>query len=80
MLNIKKFRGEQSISISKLAKRAGVTRSYICELEKGTYDNPGLKVICKLCIGLGCTPNDLIPEYLYQGDLDRKILYGEIEN
>jgi putative transcriptional regulator len=80
LLNIKKFRGEKNISIAELARRSGVTRSYICELENGTYANPGLKTICKLCKALRCTPNNLIPEKLYRGDVDGESIYGNTDS
>jgi putative transcriptional regulator len=80
LLNTKQIRVEQKISIAELARRSSVTRSYICELEMGNYNNPGLKVICKLCKGLECTPNDLIPEKLYWGNVDGKSLYGKTDS
>lgn len=57
-LNLAKLRKKKKLSQRQLGKRAGVSRSYISELEAGIYDPT--KVVCKLCIALGCTPNELI--------------------
>lgn len=68
MLNIKELRKSKRISILKLSKITGISRSYLNELDNNKYDNPGLKVICTLCKAFNCTPNDIIPEELYRED------------
>jgi putative transcriptional regulator len=67
LLNTKILRSAKGFTVAELARRSGVARGYLCEMEKGKYDNPGLKIICSLCNALECTPNDLIPEELYKG-------------
>jgi len=57
-LNLTKLRKKKKLSQRQLSKRAGVSRSYISELESGKYDPS--KVIVKLCIALECEPNQLI--------------------
>jgi transcriptional regulator with XRE-family HTH domain len=42
-----------------LSQKTGVSRSYVSEVETGKY-NPSIKMICKFCKALNCTPNDLI--------------------
>lgn len=64
--NIKKLRLLNNFSNLQLSRVSGLSRSYISELEKGTYDNVGSAVICKLCIALKTTPNELIPEYMWK--------------
>lgn len=59
-LLITELRTKKKMSRLQLSKLSGVARGYICELEDGKYNNPTVNVICKLCQGLGCTPNDLI--------------------
>lgn len=60
VLNIQKFREQRGITIAQLSYKSGVARSYIIELENERYTNPSLNVICKLCIALCVTPNELI--------------------
>lgn len=57
-LRLKELRRKRKLSQRQLSRRAGVSRSYISELEKGIYDPT--KVIVKLCIALECEPNQII--------------------
>lgn len=50
----------------ELSLKSGVARGYITEMENGKYTNPSIEVVCKLCMALEITPNDLIPTYLYK--------------
>ncbi|MDF2502784.1 helix-turn-helix transcriptional regulator [Clostridium sp.] len=68
VLNIKKFRNGIKLSKTQLSKRSKIARGYITELEEGKYENPSLQIICKLCIALKITPNDLIVKELYQSE------------
>ena len=45
MNNIKKFRLEQNITLEKLSKETGISIGYLCHLEKGTRNNPTLKIM-----------------------------------
>lgn len=58
-LNLQQLRKQKRLSKNRLANLAGISTSYLVELEEGKY-NPTADVICKLCKVLGCTPNDLI--------------------
>ena len=60
VLNLKMIREQRGITISQLSYKSGVARSYITELEIEKYINPSLAVICKLCIALNLTQNELI--------------------
>lgn len=68
VLQTKDLRENKKLTIAKLSKLSGVSRSYLTEMEQQKYDNPTLNVICALCKALECTPNDLIPEELYRRD------------
>lgn len=57
-LRLKELRRRKKLSQRQLSKMAGVSRSYISELEAGIYDPS--KVIVKLCVALKCEPNELI--------------------
>ncbi|MDY4979197.1 MAG: helix-turn-helix transcriptional regulator [Candidatus Onthovivens sp.] len=65
-LNLKKIRCERELSISQLSYKCGIARGYLYELENNTYDNPSLKIICKLCRGLKISPNELINQELWK--------------
>lgn len=54
------------MSVAELARKSGVSRPYILQLESYIYNNPSLDKIIGLCKALGITPNDLIKEELYK--------------
>lgn len=60
ILDIKRIRTSKKISISKLAKITGVSRSYLSEIESGIYSNPGINTVCKICKALHVSPNELV--------------------
>jgi transcriptional regulator with XRE-family HTH domain len=57
--NLRRFRHERGISQEDLAHTAGVNRSYMSKLEKGS-SYAGLEIIGKLADVLGVEPADLI--------------------
>jgi transcriptional regulator with XRE-family HTH domain len=59
-LNITKVRKQKGMSQDKLSEVSGVSRSYICELELGKYNNPTADVLCKISKALGCSIDDLV--------------------
>lgn len=59
-IRIKELRKQRNMTQRQLALRSGVAKSYINELEKGKYNNPGAEVLCKLAKALRCNINDLI--------------------
>ena len=50
----------------ELSLKSGLSRWYISEMENGKYINTSIEVVCKLCMALEITPNDLIPTYMYK--------------
>ncbi len=56
LVNIRK---QKNLSQKELSKKSGISESYISQLESGSHDNPGRKVICSLAKALECTLNDL---------------------
>lgn len=66
ILKTKEYRKLNKLSISQLSYKSKVAKSYICELEEGKYDNPGIQVVCKLSKALKITPNDLISGELWE--------------
>lgn len=65
MLNLHEIRTGKGYSLNELSKLSGVSRVYISQIESGRY-KPTIQIICKLCRGLGVTPNDLIKEQYWK--------------
>lgn len=42
---IREYRKMQGITLTKLAKEAGITAGYLCHLEKGTKKNPSMQIM-----------------------------------
>lgn len=65
-LNIRIKRLATGLSQGELANRAGVSPSYLSDLERGKFTNPGVEVICRLALALNCTLEDLV-DYREEG-------------
>lgn len=59
-LNILQLKRAKGMSQLKLSNLSGVSRSYINELENGKHTNPGVEIVCRLALALGCTLNELV--------------------
>ncbi|AXI10030.1 transcriptional regulator [Oceanobacillus zhaokaii] len=57
---IKKLRQDKKLSISELAERAGVAKSYLSSIERNLQSNPSIQFIEKISSVLGVSVNDLI--------------------
>jgi transcriptional regulator with XRE-family HTH domain len=55
---IKEKRLEKNLSIEKLAKLSGVSKSFISEIERGDKV-PGIETLCKLGFALKCELTEL---------------------
>jgi len=58
--NLKRIRLKKNLSLDKLAKLTGVSKSYIASLEKGRRSNPTIEIIDKLSKALNVTRDELI--------------------
>lgn len=67
--NLNKYRLEKKLTQKELGLQAGVSRSYISELESDTYDNVSILILGNLCKVLKVTPNELIPEEMWKGGI-----------
>jgi transcriptional regulator with XRE-family HTH domain len=54
-----RLRKAQGLSVYALAKRAGVSRSYLGAIEAGTYD-PTISKLVKIASGLGVDVKELL--------------------
>ncbi|WP_067727083.1 helix-turn-helix domain-containing protein [Oceanobacillus damuensis] len=59
---IKKLRQEKRMSISELAEKAGVAKSYLSSIERNLQSNPSIQFIEKISAVLGVSVNDVINE------------------
>jgi len=55
---LKQMRKQQGLTQMELAKKIGVSESYICQIEKGKMIS--IKKLDKLATALGCEPKDLM--------------------
>lgn len=57
---IRKTRAEQAISQRALADRSGLSRSYVCDIERGRGAHPSVATLDKLAAALGFSRADLL--------------------
>ena len=57
---IKALRKEQQLTISELAEKAGVAKSYLSSIERNMQTNPSIQFIEKISEALGVPLNDII--------------------
>nr|WP_286168704.1 helix-turn-helix domain-containing protein [Roseburia sp. 1XD42-34] len=59
---IKKLRKDKNMSISELAEKAGVAKSYLSSIERGIQKNPSIQFMEKISYVLGTSINELLRE------------------
>ena len=59
---IKAIRKEKGLSITKLAKQAGVSKSYLSYIERNIQNNPSLQFLGKIAVPLDTTIEYLLNE------------------
>lgn len=57
---IRKRREELGISMAELARRAGISKGYMHQIERGRTENPSADVAYRLAVELSTTPADLL--------------------
>ncbi|HEV2127032.1 MAG TPA: helix-turn-helix transcriptional regulator [Thermomicrobiales bacterium] len=57
---LRSIRGEQGMSQRSLADRAGISRSYLCDIERGRGAQPSIETIDRLAVALGYSRDDLL--------------------
>lgn len=69
---IKKLRQDKKMSISELAEKANVAKSYLSSIERDLQSNPSIQFIEKISNVLGVSVNDIINDKAAQDpeDLD----------
>ncbi|MFY4776291.1 helix-turn-helix domain-containing protein [Metabacillus sp. RGM 3146] len=59
---IRKYRKEKNLSLSELADRAGVAKSYLSSIERNLQSNPSVQFLDKISSVLGVSVNTLLNE------------------
>lgn len=57
---VKKYRGERGITLTELAKRSKLSKSYLSEIEAGATPRPSGRTLYALADALGVTMSDLL--------------------
>lgn len=57
---IKKYRIAQNLSLSELAKRADVSKSYLSSIERDIHTNPSIQFLGKIASVLGVSVETLL--------------------
>ncbi|WP_404459437.1 helix-turn-helix domain-containing protein [Sutcliffiella horikoshii] len=72
---IKKYREQRKMSMSELAERAGVAKSYLSSIERNLQSNPSVQFLEKVSTVLGVSMNTLLhdeEEVQSKDNLDRE--------
>ncbi len=59
-VRLRTWRRARGLTQEELAKKAGVTKFYISQLETGIRDNPSLPVLRRLAKALGVSAGELL--------------------
>jgi XRE family transcriptional regulator of biofilm formation len=67
---IKKYRLQREMSLSELAEKAGVAKSYLSSIERNLQSNPSLQFLEKIASVLGVSVNTLLHDEENSKELD----------
>ena len=73
---VRQTRQQQSMSQRELADAAGLSRSYVCDIERGRGSEPSLNTLDKLAGALGASRSDLMKA---SGLIDKALVPKESE-
>ncbi|MGG4504389.1 helix-turn-helix domain-containing protein [Heyndrickxia sporothermodurans] len=65
---IKNFRLQKQLSLSELAEKAGVAKSYLSSIERNIQSNPSVQFLEKIAAVLGISVNSLLHEEIEKTD------------
>ncbi|WP_416149357.1 helix-turn-helix domain-containing protein [Salipaludibacillus sp. HK11] len=65
---VKKYRKEAGMSLTELAEKAGVAKSYLSALERNIQTNPSIQFLEKIAGVLKVTMNQLLKDHQDDGD------------
>jgi XRE family transcriptional regulator, master regulator for biofilm formation len=67
---LKKLRKEKNMSLSELAERAGVAKSYLSSIERNIQTNPSIQLLEKISSVLNVSIDQLIKDVPEENELD----------
>lgn len=68
------FRKSRNFSVNYLANQAGVSQSYLREIELGNYKNPSVDILDALCNALGISLKEFFDTNAELKDTDDSLL------
>lgn len=66
------LRKQQGLSLSELAERAGISKSYLSNIERNLNRNPSIQVISKIASVLNVDLIKLLTKDIYEEPLDKE--------
>ena len=60
MLTIRERRKAVGMTQKELAETVNISKTYLCEIELGKKENPGVALLCKLAQALGVSVDELL--------------------
>lgn len=67
---IKEYRMQKKLSLSELADRAGVAKSYLSSIERNLQSNPSIQFLEKVSSVLGVSVNTLLHEEDHENKIE----------
>lgn len=59
---ISQLRKDKGLTVNRLANKAGISQSYLREIELGNYENPSIDILEAICGALDITLNEFFEE------------------
>ncbi|WP_456276811.1 helix-turn-helix domain-containing protein [Bacillus sp. AK128] len=70
---IKQYRLRKHLSLSELAERAGIAKSYLSSIERNLQSNPSIQFLEKISVVLGVSVNTLLNDQESEFSTDRSL-------
>ncbi|PFA68221.1 transcriptional regulator [Bacillus sp. AFS015802] len=71
---VKKYRQEKRMSMTELAEKAGVAKSYLSSIERNLQQNPSIQFLEKVSAALGVPMDALLHDQLEDQNIDHEWL------
>ncbi|MBM7690897.1 transcriptional regulator with XRE-family HTH domain [Peribacillus deserti] len=68
----RRLRIKKGYSITQLAERTGISKSYLSYIERGLQQNPSINILTKIAQVLDCSVDDLMGETISDMTLDKE--------
>jgi XRE family transcriptional regulator, master regulator for biofilm formation len=67
---VKRLRQEKKMSMTELADKAGVAKSYLSSIERSLQQNPSIQFLEKISAALGVTVDSLLHDEIKEEQMD----------